>query len=141
MAEKKKYHTKQMALLFEYLETTNGEHITVKDICADFEKKGICVGTTTVYRNLEKLVLDGIVLKYNSVGNNGSCYEFVGQIKDKKDVNCLHLICESCGDVAHLKSDELVKIDNHILEECGFKMNALNTAFYGTCKECKGVYK
>ncbi len=135
MADKKKYNTKQMALLYNYLESTEGEHITVKDICAYFESVDLCVGTTTVYRNLEKMVVDGIVLKYNSIGNNGSCYEFVGETKDKKDTDCLHLICESCGDVAHLKSDELVKIDNHILNEFGFKMN--NTAFYGVCKGCK----
>ena len=48
------YKTKQMAELLTFLESVQGKHVTVNEICDYFKEKGISVGTTTVYRHLEK---------------------------------------------------------------------------------------
>ena len=58
------YKTKQMAELLTFLESVQGKHVTVNEICDYFKEKGISVGTTTVYRHLEKMVKEGVVAKY-----------------------------------------------------------------------------
>ena len=58
---KAQYKTKQMAELISYLKKEEGRHVTVSEISDYFTEKGISVGTTTIYRNLEKMVEEGIV--------------------------------------------------------------------------------
>ena len=55
MGSKAPYQTKQMAQLLSYLRTVEGTHVTVADVCLHFKEQGITIGTTTVYRNLEKM--------------------------------------------------------------------------------------
>lgn len=64
MKAKSQYKTRQHMEILSYLEQTNGEHITVNDICNHFREQGKNIGTTTVYRQLEHMVDEGIVQKY-----------------------------------------------------------------------------
>lgn len=61
---KVKYKTKQMTELLDFLQSVKGSHVTVSDINNYFREKDIDVGMTTIYRNLEKLVSEGVVAKY-----------------------------------------------------------------------------
>ena len=56
MGTKAPYQTKQMKQILSYLQTVEGTHVTVADVCCYFKEQGITIGTTTVYRNLEKMV-------------------------------------------------------------------------------------
>ena len=56
MGMKAPYQTKQMKQILAYLQTIEGTHVTAADVCSYFKEQGINVGTTTVYRNLEKMV-------------------------------------------------------------------------------------
>lgn len=56
MGTKAHYQTKQMKQILAYLQTIEGTHVTAADVCSYFKEQGINVGTTTVYRNLEKMV-------------------------------------------------------------------------------------
>lgn len=78
--EKTKYKTKQMAELLNFLRSVQGSHVTVNDICDYFQEKGIAVGSTTVYRHLEKMV---VIKKYKSVvSGNRRCHN-AGKIEIK----------------------------------------------------------
>ena len=79
MAVKAQYQTKQMAKLLSYLKTVPGTHVTVADVCGYFREQGSNIGTTTVYRNLEKLVEQGVVAKYTVDGTSSACFEFWGK--------------------------------------------------------------
>ena len=61
---KAQYKTKQMSEILNLLQQMEGTHVTVADICGYFKKKGIAVGMTTVYRQLDKMVSEGLVAKY-----------------------------------------------------------------------------
>ena len=78
MGSKAPYQTKQMAQLLTYLKTVEGTHVTVADVCSYFKEQGITIGTTTVYRNLEKMVEQGLVAKYNVDGTSSACFEYLG---------------------------------------------------------------
>ena len=70
MGTKAPYQTKQMKQILAYLQTIEGTHVTAADVCSYFKEQGINVGTTTVYRNLEKMVEQGLVAKYNVDGTS-----------------------------------------------------------------------
>ena len=72
MGTKAPYQTKQMKQILAYLQTIEGTHVTAADVCSYFKEQGINVGTTTVYRNLEKMVEQGLVAKYNVDGTSSA---------------------------------------------------------------------
>ena len=64
MAQRSQYKTRQMNELLSYLKSVQGSHVTVNDICEHFKSEGISVGTTTIYRQLERMVGQGVVMAY-----------------------------------------------------------------------------
>ena len=71
------YKTKQMTELLTFLKSVQGSHVTVSDICDYFQTKRIAVGTTTIYRHLEKMVKEGVVAKYVIDGTSSACFEYI----------------------------------------------------------------
>ena len=118
------YKTKQMTELLTFLKSVQGSHVTVNDICEYFQKKGISIGTTTVYRHLEKMVGEGLVAKYVVDGTSSACFEYMGSHEKENQMVCYH-----CNEVESLKQ--------HMMEHHGFEMDSLRTVFYGICSECK----
>ena len=64
MNTRPKYKTKQREILLGYLETVSGTHITAGDVCEYFREHGSPMAQSTVYRQLESLVDEGIMNKY-----------------------------------------------------------------------------
>ncbi|MCR5836651.1 MAG: transcriptional repressor [Lachnospiraceae bacterium] len=135
-----KYKTKHQAELMKYIENIPGVHFTVKDIVEHFQKDGKNVGTTTVYRQLDKLVDEGIVKKYVFDGNSPACFEYVPkelQCDDEAHNVQFHCKCEKCGVIIHLHCEDLSFIATHLLEHHSFMLNPMRTVFYGLCENCR----
>ena len=130
------YKTKQMTELLTFLKSVQGSHVTVSDICAYFQTKGIAVGTTTVYRHLEKMVKEGVVAKYVVDGTSSACFEYIGGHEMENQVVCYHCKCEKCGKLIHLQCNEVASLKQHMMEHHNFAMDPLRTVFYGICSEC-----
>lgn len=131
------YKTRQMSEILTFLESVQGSHVTVSDILEHFQTKGIEVGTTTVYRHLEKMVKEGVVAKYVVDGTSSACFEYVGTAKNETRTSCYHCKCEKCGKLIHLHCDEVENLKQHIIEHHGFEMDSCRTVFYGICDECR----
>lgn len=137
MAKKAQYKTRQMTELLTFLKSVQGSHVTVRDICGHFQSVGIAVGTTTIYRNLEKMVKEGMVAKYVVEGTSSACFEYIGTLEGCERSVCYHCKCEKCGKLMHLQCNEVGSLRQHLLEYHDFEMNSLRTVFYGICGECK----
>ncbi len=137
MNSRPKYKTKQRENLLAYFETHPGVHITASDICAYFKSQGVSIGQSTVYRQLERLVDEGILNKYITSGNNPACFEYFGTESHSDGETCFHCKCEKCGKLIHLHCDALEEIQSHLIAEHQFQLNPLRTVFYGLCEECK----
>ncbi len=136
MEQRSKYKTKHRKVLLEYFETLPGSHVTANDICEYFREKGAPIGLSTVYRQLESLVDEGIISKYIIDSNSPACFEYTGSgVHEDKEV-CFHCKCEKCGALIHLHCDELEQIQAHLYEEHRFRLNPMRTVFYGTCEQC-----
>ena len=75
MDSKPKYKTKQRETLLRYLETVPGTHITAADVYEYFRSQGTPIGQSTIYRQLEHLVDEGIINKYIIDANTPACFE------------------------------------------------------------------
>ena len=136
---KARYKTKQMTELVNYLKSIQGQHVTVQEIREYFKDREIAVGTTTIYRQLEKMVKDGLVEKYVVEGTNSACFEYIGESETSDYESCYHCKCEKCGKLIHLHCEDVVKLEQHLMDSHGFRMDPCRTVFYGICEECRGL--
>ncbi len=134
-----KYNTKQRGILVEYLKSVAGNHVTATDVCNYFKDQDAAIGQSTVYRQLERLVDEGIVNKYIIDANSPACFEYNGHDDHddhKHGETCFHCKCEKCGSLIHLKCEEISGIGEHLFEEHRFRLDPKRTVFYGVCENC-----
>ncbi len=136
MNSRSKYKTKQREILIHYLESVPGVHITAGDVADHFRKQGSAIGQSTIYRQLESLVDEGLLNKYIIDGNSPACFEYIGTDCHAEAEPCFHCKCEKCGKLIHLHCDELEEIQEHLYAEHRFRLDPLRTVFYGLCDEC-----
>ena len=130
------YKTKHKEELLSYLESIPGKHVTAGEICSCMKEGGSSIGTATVYRQLEKLVSEGLLNKYVVDEGSSACYEFVPEHDHVCKDRCYHLKCESCGKLIHMECEEVAGLMDHIKAHHGFTVNSRRTVFYGLCEEC-----
>ncbi|MBQ8181404.1 MAG: transcriptional repressor [Ruminococcus sp.] len=129
------YNTKQKEKLLSYLISNKDEHTNVAGISAFLAAEGTPVGTATIYRQLDRLVEQGLVRRYAIDGKTGACYQYVDS-----DAGChqhFHLKCKSCGRLIHTDCDHLSEINEHMLQHHGFTVDSSMTVFYGICSDCR----
>ena len=137
MANKSQYRTKQMAEILSYLQSMQGSHVTVHDIHAYFKSKNISVGTTTIYRHLDRMVAEGIVAKYVVDEKSSACFEYLGDKSHCHPTVCFHCKCEKCGKLIHLHCKELEAVYLHLLNDHGLQVDAPRSGIYGLCEDCQ----
>ena len=135
MNTKGKYKTKQREEIIEYLKAVPGDHITVSDVYDYFKNKGNSMGQTTVYRQLERLVDEGLVNKYIVDSNTPACFEYMDP-EVHASGTCFHCKCEKCGRLIHLHCEEMDEMAGHLKLEHGFSIDPRRTVIYGVCDDC-----
>ncbi len=127
------YKTKQKKAILDFLMKHSNKHFNIKEIYLNIAKNGDNVGKTTVYRNVEKLVKEGLVKKFVLDDTNESCFQYLGKDNCNKHY---HLKCEKCMKVIHLSEKETRDIEGYFNNNCNFKVDAEETIFYGICESC-----
>ena len=141
MASRPIYKTKQREILLQYMKENSSGHITAAQVCEYLRAQGTSIGQATVYRQLEKMVDEGILNKYVIDGNTPACFEYVGENGHVHEHACFHCKCEKCGRLIHMHCEELEGIASHLQSEHGFTLDPLRTVFYGVCEACAGGMK
>jgi Fur family ferric uptake transcriptional regulator len=128
------YHTRQGEAILAYLASLESEHVTVDRIATHFGQQGVGIGTTTIYRHLDRLAAEGRVRRYTLAGASGACYQYVGDPLPCREH--FHLKCESCGGLYHLRCGTLDELARHVAREHAFQIDPMKTTFYGLCRDC-----
>ena len=126
------YNTRQRESIISCIKESAGAHITAQEVIDKLRQKGEKVGLTTVYRCLDKLVGEGVLVKYAHTDREGACF----RLADCGSESCFHMKCERCGGFFHVECDHLLEAVTHIFDEHGFTVDPYKSVFYGVCEAC-----
>ena len=125
--------------VLEVLSRTN-EHLSAEEIYLQAYKVYPAIGLTTVYRTLDLLIKNGVVIKVE-FGEGRARYELAGRVEG---VNChQHLVCMNCRtffDSSELTEEEInmiKKMKEKLYRKYGFSVKSCILQFYGECKDCQ----
>ena len=130
------YATANRKKILEFLKENQNRTLTAAEIDAYLKSCNSEVNITTIYRYLDKLEKEGMVMKYVAEKGSQATYQYV-----EAGHNCeehLHLQCIKCGRVIHLECHFMHEILEHVEKEHGFVMQCKNSIVYGTCRACAG---
>ncbi|MGP1418528.1 MAG: Fur family transcriptional regulator [Sphaerochaetaceae bacterium] len=129
------YRTSQRMAILDCLRANSDVTVSADDIMKMLIESGAKANIATVYRNLERLYHENLVLRFPAEDGSKYCYQLA------RDEHCcqghLHLKCSECGKVIHLDCDFMGKLADHIRGEHGFSMNFENSIIYGLCDDCR----
>jgi Fur family ferric uptake transcriptional regulator len=137
MKERRSYKTKQYQEILSYMEESRGHHVNVNALYRHFQEAGSPVGLTTIYRHLERMEEEGLVVRYALDEKLGACFEYVGRECQGRERPNFHFICEKCGSLIHVECSEVTHFQQHIRNDHGFAVDPYRTVFYGLCKNCQ----
>jgi Fur family ferric uptake transcriptional regulator len=129
------YKTKSREYILEYFKGHKEQIVSAADIHRDLQENGKQINLATIYRNLDKMTEDGVLLKYKTAKDEHAVFQFVGE--HEKCHEHLHLQCVKCGKVIHLECCFMKDIVNHLEEHHGFMLECSNSVLYGLCRDCR----
>ena len=96
----KEYKTKAKDYILEYIKNNKERRFSVNDIQEYLIENDININLTTIYRNLDKLSLNGILLKFKNTKEDFNVYQY-----NEPGAGChehLHIECSKCGKILHI---------------------------------------
>lgn len=127
MKLRESYNTKQKDKIIEVIKKHHNE-FTIKDIYHDLNEE---IGLTTIYRFVDKLVLEGKVNQ--TIGKNNTV--FYQYLEDCEETNHFFLKCVDCGIMEHIDCDCIEELSNHISKKHNFSLTD-HIIINGKCKNC-----
>lgn len=132
---KKTYHSKNKDLILAFASEHKERRFSAQELHQFLEESGSQVNLTTVYRNLDKMIENKILMKFKTAEDECSLYQYV-----EPHGNChehLHMQCRSCGKIIHLECHLMEEITSHLREHHGFSLECTGSVLIGICDECK----
>lgn len=134
MKKRGRYSTRQQELILDCIIKQKGIFYSISEIMEHMQEEGIRIGQTTVYRALERLADDGVVLKIPAVDGNPAQYSFAGSTQN---TGYGQLICMNCGSTIPIRCGCIEEFSSHIRQEHHFELNRQRTILYGYCENCR----
>ncbi len=129
------YRTRNREALLTYLQSREGEHVTVNEIHDHFRQAGSSMGVATIYRQLDQLVAEGQMRKYMIDSGSAACFEYIGAAHGH--ARFIHCKCEKCGRILHVDRSEIEEMARTLEAHSGFRMDNVQTVLYGICGDCR----
>ncbi len=105
------------------------EHISPVEIVDEVKTRIPGINDSTVYRTLDLLVREGLVLETH-LGSGQIVYEVAHS-------NHHHLLCRKCGSEELVQGEELVDLYAHFERHTGYKIDSVHMTFFGLCPDCQ----
>lgn len=132
----KSYRTKAKDAIMCYIKANKHRRFSASEIYQHIrEEEERAISLTTIYRNLERLTDEGILLKIKNVEGECSFYQFLNA-----DGGCdghLHLQCKVCGYMVHIDEEAMNKANMYLLQNCGFSLICKDSVLMGYCDNCR----
>ena len=128
------YKTKQREAVLECLKKNSDNHFTIEEIMEYLKTKNEIIGQTTIYRYVNTLVNDGMVIKYVIDSGRPACFQYIDSIS--KPYEDYHLQCDTCGKIFHMDCNIFKEMKEHLQKKHKFEINTTKIVLYGTCDNC-----
>ncbi len=129
---KNTYNTKLKKSIYELFSLHQDRLFSAAEV-----HKALCGGKetpnlTTVYRNLDKMTDEGVLLRFTDSERGASEYKFSGEGCHEH----IHLKCTACGEVVHLDCDFMEEVKEHTKKSHGFSISCTESVLLGRCEKC-----
>ena len=122
-------NTKQRTIIIQILQKAK-KPLSANDIFIRAAKIQPSIALTTIYRNLEKLYENDLIIRYR-IDEKEYCYEL------KRENHTHYLICKNCRKKVDLPECPLKELEKNISNSTGFKITSHNLELEGYCDKCK----
>lgn len=129
LRSKGKRMTRQRQLIWDSFIAHADAHLSAEDVVARAREQLPNVNPSTVYRTLDLLVGEGLLLR-TDLGGDRAHYELAREHAHH------HLVCERCGAVAHFHDEVLGDLPKRIKKYSGYTLGNGEITLFGLCKTC-----
>lgn len=127
--------TKQKLIFKQFLENNRDREMTVAEMSELLESSGIKLGIATLYRAVNRLEADGVLVRVVNGSVSKTSYKYTGADNSVRSIH--RVFCTSCGKTAELGLKFTEKIDMSVSDTTGFSISDHQMMFYGLCSDCK----
>jgi len=121
--------TPQRALIWDVLVERGDRHVSAAEVADAVHARAPEVHRSTVYRTLDVLVEDGLVLRAD-LGGDRSYYELAAEHHHH------HVVCTGCGAVAHVHDEAIAAAVACVQAASGYRLAQQELTFAGLCPDC-----
>ncbi len=122
--------TRQRQAIWDALIAEPDTHLSADEIVDHVRHQLPDVNPSTVYRTLDLLVDEGLLLR-TDLGADRAYYEPAHEHPHH------HVICERCNEVAHIHDHVLGDVPTRIETATGYTLSTREISFYGLCPTCR----
>ena len=133
----KGYNTKPKEYILSFLKSHKNRRFSIKEMYDYIINEGYNINLTTIYRNVNSLEKEGLLLKHQGNDTSFATYQYV---ENKDCLAHFHFECIKCGRVSHLGAKETNDFLKLIKNKLYFTVEPQNTYIRGLCNNCKGVF-
>lgn len=129
----REYRTEQRKLLLTFFRQHAGRSLSADDLLHALSPS-TRISRSAVYRNLDRMAREGLLEKTLSAEGRRSLYQYA---KCEERCDRIHLRCERCGRLLHLKNESADSALTALLKKSGFDLNEHSTVLNGVCGDCR----
>jgi Fur family ferric uptake transcriptional regulator len=126
--------TRQRRAIWDALLADPDQHLSAEDIVDRVRADLPRVNPSTVYRTLDLLVEEGLLLR-TDLGADRAYYEPAHEHPHH------HVVCEHCGAVTHIHNQTLGNLANRIQKATAYTLSNREITFFGLCPNCRNPEK
>ena len=106
------------------------EHPSAEQIYQDLKPGLPNLSLATIYNNLKLLVEEGFITELKRSNDTTTYYDFMGH-------DHLNVICERCGKITDLMSQDMPNFEQEVQKQTGYKITRELLTIYGLCPNCQ----
>ena len=121
--------TAQRSVIWDVLVERGDGHVSAAEVADLVRARSPDVHRSTVYRTLDVLVEDGLVLR-TDLGGDRSYYELASEHHHH------HVVCSECGAISHVHDDAIAAAVACVQAASGYRLERQELTFAGLCPAC-----
>lgn len=127
--------TKQKQEFRRFLEVNRDREMTVAEMADLLKACGSDMGIATVYRAVNRLEKEGILIKTVTGAQGKAAYRYAATDETVRSAH--RVFCTCCGRTVDLTYKFTDKLEKSVSDTTGFSLTDHQILFYGLCPDCR----